>query len=101
MEVGIISPQVMANRRSRMLLTHGGSLAETLLDSLKGNSVSMPVFITVSKVLDFSSHKSLFPTTRSRLTSSKYFRMAKLFVVLRPLDLRIVLLLGKWILAKG
>ena len=75
------------------LFTHGGSLAGTL--DFKGSSVSILVVITVSNVLDFSSHESLFPTGRSRLTSSRYFRMAKRFVGLRSLDFRVDLLLGK------
>ena len=82
------------------LFTHGGSLAGTFLD-FKGSSMSIPVLITVSNVLDFSSHESLFPTRRSRLTSSRYFRMAKRFVGLRSLDFSVDLLLGKWILAKA
>ena len=68
-----------------------------LLD-FKGSSMSVPVLITVSNVLDFSSHESLFPTRRSRLTSSRYFRMA---VGLRSLDFKVDLFLGKWILAKA
>ena len=76
------------------LFTHGGSLAGTFFD-FKGSSMSIPVLITVFNVLDFSSQKSLFPTRRSRLTSSRYFRMAKRFVGLRSLDFRVDLLLGK------
>ena len=68
------------------LFTHGRSLAGTFLD-FKGSSMSIPVLITVSNVLDFSSHESLFPLFR--------------FVGLRSLDFSVDLLLGKWILAKA
>ena len=50
------------------LFTHGGLLAGTVLD-FKGSSMSIPVLITVSNALNFSSHESLFPTRKSRLTS--------------------------------
>ena len=82
------------------LFTHGGLLAGTVLD-FKGSSMSIPVLITVSNALNFSSHESLFPTRKSRLTSSRYFRMAKRFVGLRSPDFSVDLLLGELILAKG
>ena len=69
-------------------------MAEILLD-FKGSSVSLPVFITVSKVLYFSSHESLFPSRRPKLTSWRYFEMAKHFVGLKSLDLRIVFVVGE------
>ena len=69
-------------------------MAEILLD-FKGSSVSLPVFITVSKVLYFSSHESLFPIRRPKLTSWRYFEMAKHFVGLKSLDLRIVFVAGE------
>ena len=48
--------------------------------------MSIPVLITVSNVLDFSSHESLFPLFH--------------FVGLRSLDFSVDLLLGKWILER-
>ena len=47
----------------------------------------MPVLIIVSSVRVFSSHDSLRPTRRPRLTSLRYVRMAIRFVARRSLDL--------------
>ena len=48
----------------------------------KGSSMPISVLITVSNVLDFSSHESLFPTRRSGLISSRYFEVIHMFLLI-------------------
>ena len=72
----------------------------TVLD-LGGSKVFMPVLIIVSSVSVFSSHDSLLPTRGPRLTSARYFRMARRFVARRSLDLSRILFFGRSCLAKG
>ena len=72
----------------------------TVLD-LGGSKVSMPVFIIVSSVRVSSTHDSLRPTRRPRLTSWRYGRMARRFVARRSLDLSRILFSGRFCLAKA
>ena len=53
---------------------------------LRGSSVSIPNKIANSRVFVFSSQETFVPMRRSRSTSSRYFRIARRFVVLRSLD---------------
>ena len=71
----------------------------TVLD-LGRSKVSMPVLIIVSLRV-FSSHVSLRPTRRPRLTSLRYVRMAIRIVARRSLDLSRILFFGRFCLAKG
>ena len=68
----------------------------TVLD-LGRSKVSTLVLIIVSSVRVFSSHDSLRPTRRPRLTSSRYVRMAIRFVARRSLDLSRILFFGRFL----